>query len=103
MTVREIIGTLSLFPQDRTVALLDIRKNLSGDDGEGSSAGCYGNFNIFEMGENDVPDGAKPWIAIEFENEDYDQDGKLLAIESMEERISDLREELKSTIKKYAK
>jgi len=50
-------------------------KNLGDDMGDGSSAGIYKDFEIEHYTEQEVKDGAIPFSAIVFENEDYDDNG----------------------------
>lgn len=53
------------------VVIFDSVKNFAGDDGEGSSAGIYKNFEIVNFGKKDIMEGSNPFSAICFtSNED---------------------------------
>ena len=69
------------------VNLFDWRKNFGDDDEGSSSVGVYDNFDIeviklegeeakYYQEQNDKPFIA--WIAVSFENEDYNEDGILI-------------------------
>ena len=69
-----------------SVNLFDWRKNLGDDNGDGSSEGVHGDFEIsvmklegeeaeFYKEQNDKDFSA--WVALSFENEDYNDDGVL--------------------------
>lgn len=63
-------------PDGGEVVIFDFRKNLGDDMGDGSSAGIYKDFEIEHYTEQEVKDGAIPFSAIVFENEDYNDNGE---------------------------
>ena len=69
MIVSELITQLMLLPQDQQICILDYKENQRHDYGEGSKAGIYVNFKVYEISKDDVPDNSPSWVAIEFENE----------------------------------
>lgn len=93
-TVAQLIEELKTLPQDLTVKLFDGRKNLCDGGGEPTSSGIY-NFEVEHM-HNDISEDEKqyyidvhgtvpqPFVAICFENDDYDDDGKCTLTESEE-------------------
>lgn len=87
MRVKDLIKELEKMPQEANVNLFDWRKNLSDDIGDGSSEGVYSRFDIHyeELSEDemeyykDVNDREYiPWVAISFENDDYNDEGVCL-------------------------
>lgn len=87
MTVNELIEKLKAFPGDIPVNIYDWKKNMGDDIGDGSSAGIYPDFEVSEMNLSDdekefIKESQdrdfKPWVAISFENSDYDDDGQLM-------------------------
>jgi hypothetical protein len=87
MKVEEVIEQLKKFPLGTNVCIYDCRKNLVDDDGDGSGAGIYPDFEIemhtlepeeveFYKEQNDKD--FVPWVAIGFKNDDYNDDGKLI-------------------------
>lgn len=66
MRKNDLINRLAVIPGNPVVALLDAPKNIAADTGEGSSEGVYPDFSVEYMGKDNVPDGHKPWISIQF-------------------------------------
>jgi hypothetical protein len=102
MLIENLIEQLQKLPKGTNVCLYDHRKNMGDDSGDGSSAGIYPEFEISLMDlEPDEIEFLKeqhdrdfvPWVAIAFDNDDYDEDGRL--IEGMD-RTSELITELLS-------
>lgn len=90
MTVKNLIKELEKMPQDVNVNIFDWRKNLHDDWGDGSSEGIYSNFDIHyhELSKDEAKyykdiHGVDftPWVGIEFENSDYDDEGRCLLTE----------------------
>ena len=72
MKKEELIQKLQDLPGNPDIAVLDWRKNLHDDIGEGSSSGIY--FDIgMELFENEDVSVA----LISFNNDDYTDDGKM--------------------------
>jgi hypothetical protein len=57
------------------VCIDDWRKNLNDDCGEGSSVGVEPDFTIELIDKDSLPENTKPWIALSFNNDDYEDDG----------------------------
>jgi len=62
----DLLKALWAIPGNPVVALLDVVANMKADDGDGSSAGVYVDYSVFLMKGENVPDGARPWISIQF-------------------------------------
>lgn len=62
----ELIRALANIPGNPVVALLDVPRNIAGDSGDGSSDGVYPDFSVEYMQKDNIPDGHKPWISIQF-------------------------------------
>lgn len=73
MKVEQVIAELQKFKKGTDVCIFDYRKNChhSDADDEGSGIGIQSDFNIDFVSEN----VNKPFIAISYENCDYDKDG----------------------------
>jgi hypothetical protein len=78
MKKSELIKKLQEIPGDPEVCLLDNLMNMYYDDGDGSSAGVYPDFDIHMITTEDLPadhpaveDQMLPWLAISFKNEEY--------------------------------
>jgi len=94
MKVEQLIAELQKLPAGTEVVIFDGRKNLSHEDADGSSAGFYGEFYLFQDETIEHIDGVTPIAALSFENEDY-EDGKLvhpLYLEALQQ-IRDLEDE----------
>lgn len=87
MKVKDLIKELEKMPQEANVNIFDWRKNLSED---GSSEGVYSRFDVHyeELSEDemeyykDVHDkDFIPWVAISFDNDDYNDEGVCLLTE----------------------
>lgn len=87
MLVENLIEELKKIPKGTNVLILDYKKNLGDDDGDGSSAGIYDfEIDLHELTPDELEfynerhdTEFKPWVAFAFENPDYDEDGKLIA------------------------
>lgn len=90
MTVQELINQLETMPKDAPVRLFDWRKNLGLGFGDPSSEGVYDEIDV-ELQQIEAPDEQEyyknqmdeefvPWVALSFENEDYDDWGETLEI-----------------------
>lgn len=84
MLVEKLIKELKKLPKGTDVCLYDWRKNLNNDVGDGSSAGIHPEFDIeLQKLEGDELNYYEerherkfvPWIAITFDNDDYNDDG----------------------------
>ena len=51
MKINELIKVLEKFPQDKLIAVMDWRKSLHHDFGEGTSKGIYTEFEFQEFKE----------------------------------------------------
>lgn len=72
MKKEELIEKLQeLVPDGAEVVILDHRKNLNDDIGDGSSAGIYKDFNVEHFTKEEVEDGCIPFSCLVFDNEDY--------------------------------
>ena len=83
MKKSELLEKLARYPDDIEVCIMDWRKNSGEDDGEGnSSAGIYPVFKIGRIPEDVEEDDEEttPFLALEFENEDYDNDGNRIEV-----------------------
>lgn len=92
MVIENLIKSLVEIQAKRpgiNVAIFDHKKNFGGDWGDGSSAGIYPAIEptVMELTEPDEVeyykehyDGKdyKPWVALSFDNEDYDENGELI-------------------------
>lgn len=78
MKKSELINQLNAINGDPEVCVFDWRKNLAHDDGDGTGVGVEPNFKIEMMSQDDVTDDSKPFIALSFENDDYDDNGELV-------------------------
>jgi len=78
MKNKDLIEKLSQLPEDTEVCIFDWRKNLSDDCGEGSSVGIYPKIEVALQGKDEIREGSKPWIAIGFQNIDYNDDGEFV-------------------------
>ena len=76
MLVKDLIQSLQIFEPEMTVAISDWKQNLAEDWGEGTSAGNYGKFDIVLMGKDSIPEGNKPWVALQFSNDFLNDDGQ---------------------------
>ena len=87
MTVQELINKLETMPKDAPVCLFDWRKNLGLDCGDPSSEGVYNEIDV-ELQQIEAPDEQEyyksqmdeefvPWVALSFDNEDYNDDGEV--------------------------
>jgi hypothetical protein len=86
----ELIAALQAFPPDMNVAILDYCKNADDDIGDGSSVGIYSDFEVVishspeqmadyaELYSDEPP--VKPWVAIAFKNEEYEDDTRTCRI-----------------------
>lgn len=91
MVIETLIKTLTDIQAKHpgiNVAVFDYKKNIGDDCGDGSHAGIYSNFEpaVMDITEPDEVeyyreqhDGNNytPWVALSFENEDYDENGVL--------------------------
>lgn len=64
----ELIGLLSKLDPEMEVCVFDCKRNIEEDSGEGTGAGVYTKFNVYQMDNENLPKDGKPWIAIEFLN-----------------------------------
>src|SRR5690606_16949330 len=78
MKNKDLIEILKGLDPEKDVCIFDWRKNLGSDLGDGSSEGIYRDIKIIEMDEIQIQNSSKPWIAITFENEDYEKDGSFI-------------------------
>ena len=78
MKINELIKVLEKFPQDKLIAVMDWRKSLHHDFGEGTSKGIYTEFEFQEFKETDILPSTKPFVAILIKNDDYTDSGKRL-------------------------
>ena len=86
-TLIEKLNELQKTHPNVNVSLLDWRKNLGDDVGDGSSVGVYDEFD-FEIIKLDGEEAKfyeeqndkqfVSWLAISFENDDYNEDGVLI-------------------------
>lgn len=75
MSNSELIEKLKTFPPDANVFIVDWRKNLYYDSGEGSGEGISTEFELTMTRPEDMQDGSDAFIAIGFVNDDYTGDG----------------------------
>lgn len=75
MKKEKLIEELNKYPDGTEVCLCDIRMNLHHDYGNGSDHGLYSDFEIEHIKADQTRDDSKPFIAINFENDDYASDG----------------------------
>lgn len=89
MKKEELIEKLKSLPDGVEVSIMDWRKNLGTDIGDGSSEGIYPNFEIdlislseeeSEYFEEQHGKPFVPFIALCFLNEDYDDSGELIEL-----------------------
>lgn len=73
MTVKDAINALQQLPPDAELAILDTRRNNYYADAEPSSEGIYEPATIELIGGKDIPDGTAPWVALTFDNRDFDE------------------------------
>jgi hypothetical protein len=87
MKKEKLIEQLQMLPDGVEVILFDWRKNLSEDSGDGSSAGIYPEFDVelhqlepdeAEFYKEQHDEDFKPFAALGFGNDDYDDDGRLI-------------------------
>ena len=78
-TVKQLIEHLQKMNPNLPAYIFDARRNLAGDMGEGSGDGIYKIESVEEISDEDLPPGIRPWVAIEFSNPDYSEDGAYLA------------------------
>jgi hypothetical protein len=87
MKKEKLIEELQKLPDGIEVVVFDWRKNLSEDDGDGSGAGIYPEFDVeFHQLEPDEAEYFKerndkdfvPFISLGFKSDDYDDDGRCL-------------------------
>jgi hypothetical protein len=67
----ELIILLNNLPQDAEVCIFDWRKSLFNSDGEGNGIGIEPFFKVELINES----VNIPFIALAFENDDYNEDG----------------------------
>lgn len=91
MKIEELIKQMNELQQKYPgidVSVFDWRKNLGDDSGDGSCEGIYSEFNVSvvelkgeeaEFYKEQHGQEFTPWIAIDFSNEDYNDDGILTA------------------------
>lgn len=74
MNVSQLIKKLQEFDPNMGVCIFDYKKSSNEGDGSeyGSSAGCYGHFEVSLIGKDQIPKGTKPWVALSFSNPDLE-------------------------------
>lgn len=78
MLKEDLIKELEKYPDGTEVVIADWRKNLHHDSGDGSSEGLVKDFKVGFADKDDVKEGTLTFIALEFDNDDYDEDGILI-------------------------
>jgi hypothetical protein len=87
MKKEDLIKELQKLPDGIEICVLDWKKNLGDDDGSGSSEGIYPSFGIgvYELEPDEAEfykeQNGKDFISfayLDFENEDYDDNGVLV-------------------------
>ena len=71
MKAWQLIQQLQKMPQNKEVCITDWRKNLHNADDEPNGIGIESQFKVEYIKE----DVNKPFIALSFENDDYEKDG----------------------------
>lgn len=73
MRKNELIHLLAKMMGNPVVAILDVDANLLADNGDGSSDGVYTEISVeYILGEQ-LPDGCKPWISLQFSKKTEDE------------------------------
>ena len=72
MNNSELILILNNLPQDAEVCIWDWRKNIFNADDDGNGIGIEPKFTVEYLNEN----VSTPFIAISFENDDYNDNGE---------------------------
>lgn len=75
MKKEKLIEELQKIPDGIEVCVFDWRKNLNNDCGDGSSVGIYPDFKVELMVDDFIPKGGAPWVGLNVENDDYDENG----------------------------
>lgn len=90
MKKEKLIEELQKLPEGTEVCIFDWKKNMGDDWGDGSSEGIYPDIEVEYMNlEGDEAENYKeqhdkeyiPWVALNFENDDYDDKGRLVGAE----------------------
>jgi hypothetical protein len=84
MKKEQLIKKLQSLPDGTNLVIGDYRKNLGGDNGDGSSEGFYSEFGVECITGRMLGHKQKPFAILSFTNEDYNNDG-----EFCNERIHD--------------
>lgn len=78
MTVKELKAELDKLPETLPVSIFDVRMNVHHASDEPTGEGIYDDFQIYELDAVDN-DGKPCKIAVlQFNNEDYDDEGEKL-------------------------
>lgn len=72
MKKSELIERLHTIPGDPEVCLMDFKKNINSDSGDGSGEGIYPKFDVEMVTTEDVTDDSEPFLAISFDNPDIE-------------------------------
>ena len=80
MKKEKLIEELQKLPDGVEVCIMDWRKELHNDPGDGSgcSAGIYPKFDVGMAGEDFKAEDSEDFAILTFENDDYDNDGRVL-------------------------
>ncbi len=81
MKKEDLIKELQKLPDGTNVSIYDWRKSYCHADDEGNSEGMYDfNVQLIEPSEDsDTEDKFKPFAVLSFDNDDYNDDGQLIA------------------------
>ncbi|MBT0551960.1 hypothetical protein [Riemerella anatipestifer] len=96
MKNRDLIEKLKQLPPDVEVKIFDWRKNLEYDIGDGSSEGIYDfDVELHKLSEDEKEcvkehRGREPkdFITLSFENEDYNDDGDNILLDTIKNNIT---------------
>ncbi len=74
MRVQDLIAALRKMPPKMDVAILNLSQNIDADSlGEGTSTGIFSKFEVRITQADELPDGAKPWVAIQYDDPYYEK------------------------------
>lgn len=81
MTKRQLLKRLEKFSDDTQVCIFDVKKNMAENDGLGTpnGDGIYPGFSVMEWDNDNDKSEEKTFIALGFDNPDYNNDGELIA------------------------
>ena len=76
MKKEDLIAALEKLPNGIEVCILDWKRNVKEDWGDGSGAGIYKSFEVEEVGADERTEDSIPFAVLSFDNE-YIEDNEI--------------------------